>query len=591
MPEPSFLQVAPDRRLAYHRVEGKGPTMLFCGGYTSDMAGTKALALERWCRAQGRAFVRFDYGGHGQSDGFFEDGTIGSWAEDALAIVDRVIAGPLIVVGSSMGGWIMLLVALARPERVRALLGIAAAPDFTEDLLLPEATEAQRRDLERQGFWMQPSAYGPPYPVTARLIEDGRRHLLLRAPDRDPCPVHLLHGQRDPDVPWQTALRLAERLQSEDVTVELIKAGDHRLSTEADLARITAALARLDALRPAAKESAPDVREKGADDQRWVDELLQERWGGRAVIVHGVSYDAATLRALVAGQREGLATYRIDGDRAELITLDARSPGRGTGTALIAALMQKLEGCGVRELCVTTTNDNLGALRFYQRRGFRIAGVRCGAVDDARRHKPSISELGQHGIPIRDEIELRLQRDARIVEQGAQPLAIARIAQVDGQLLLDPRVADPAAVAVEAARHRRQLGRLERHLGRRQGAQQRAGEGDHVLRRRRLVVGDVVDRAGIGPRHRGAQHLDDVVDVDAAEHLAGLDDAARGAGAHRGERAAARPGAVDAGEAEQVHRQAARQPVRPRRAPGAGCAAWSGAIGSASLTHSPSRSP
>ena len=247
MLEPRFLEIAPDRRLAWHRVEGAGPTVLFCGGYTSDMTGTKALALEHWCRGQGRAYVRFDYSGHGRSDGRFADGTIGSWAEDALAIVDEVTAGPLVVAGSSMGGWIMLLTALARPERVRALLGIAAAPDFTEDLLLPEATEEQRRDLERQGFWIQSSAYGAPYPVTAALIEDGRSHLLLRAPIATSCPVHLLHGQRDPAVPWQTALRLAEQLQSEDVTIELVKAGDHRLSSEADLARITAALARLSA--------------------------------------------------------------------------------------------------------------------------------------------------------------------------------------------------------------------------------------------------------------------------------------------------------------------------------------------------------
>jgi pimeloyl-ACP methyl ester carboxylesterase len=247
LPEPSLLEIAPDRRLAYHRLEGKRPAVLFCGGFTSDMTGTKALALERWCRAEGRAYLRFDYSGHGQSGGRFADGTIGAWAEDAQAIVDRVAPpGPLIVVGSSMGGWIMLLAALARPERMHALLGIAAAPDFTEDLL-PQASEAQRRDLERQGFWLQPSAYGPPYPVTARLIEDGRKHLLLRAPIAIECPVHLLHGQRDPDVPWRTALRLAEQLRSEDVTVELVKAGDHRLSTEADLARITAALARLSA--------------------------------------------------------------------------------------------------------------------------------------------------------------------------------------------------------------------------------------------------------------------------------------------------------------------------------------------------------
>jgi pimeloyl-ACP methyl ester carboxylesterase len=217
--------------------------VLFCGGYTSDMSGTKALALERWCRAEGRGYVRFDYRGHGRSGGLFEDGTIGDWAADALAVVDR-IAGPLVVVGSSMGGWIMLLVALARPERVQALVGIAAAPDFTEDLR-SRATADQRRDLAGQGFWLQPSAYGAPHAVTARLLDDGRRHLLLGAPIAIACPVHLLHGQQDPDVPWQTALRLAERLQSTDVTIELIKAGDHRLSREADLARITAAIGRL----------------------------------------------------------------------------------------------------------------------------------------------------------------------------------------------------------------------------------------------------------------------------------------------------------------------------------------------------------
>jgi pimeloyl-ACP methyl ester carboxylesterase len=243
--KPSFLSVG-QNRLAYHHVAGRGPAVLFCGGFTSDMTGTKALALEAWCRDQGRAYVRFDYAGHGRSDGRFEDGTIGAWAADATAIVDRVVTEPLIVVGSSMGGWIMLLVALARPERVQALVGIAAAPDFTADLLLPRATAEQRTALARDGFWLQDSAYGEePYPVTAKLLDDGRRHLLLRAPIAIGCPVHLLHGQRDPDVPWQTALRLAERLQSEEVTVELVKAGDHRLSTGADLARITTAVARL----------------------------------------------------------------------------------------------------------------------------------------------------------------------------------------------------------------------------------------------------------------------------------------------------------------------------------------------------------
>jgi pimeloyl-ACP methyl ester carboxylesterase len=243
---PSFLDLPSGGRLAYHHIAGGAPGVLFCGGFTSDMTGTKAIALERFCAGEGRAFTRFDYRGHGASSGRFEDGTIGAWAEDALAIVDRVTGGPLIVVGSSMGGWIALLTALARPERVHGLVGIAAAPDFTEDLLLAEATPEQRRALAERGFWMQPSAYGDqPYPVTRALIEDGRRHLLLRAPIPIRCPAHLLHGMADADVPWRTSLRLAERLQAEDVTLELIKAGDHRLSTERDIARIQAAIRRL----------------------------------------------------------------------------------------------------------------------------------------------------------------------------------------------------------------------------------------------------------------------------------------------------------------------------------------------------------
>jgi pimeloyl-ACP methyl ester carboxylesterase len=243
---PSRLQLEEGASLAFHHTPGRGPGVLFCGGFTSDMGGTKAVALEAHCAATGRAFTRFDYRGHGASSGRFEDGTIGLWASDALAIVDRVTEGPLIVVGSSMGGWIALLVALARPERMAGLLGIAAAPDFTEDLLLAQATAEQRRQLAAQGYWMQPSAYGEAaYPVTARLLDDGRHHLVLRGPIALACPAHLLHGQRDADVPWQTSLRLAERLDAVDVTIELIKAGDHRLSTPRDLARLTAALDHL----------------------------------------------------------------------------------------------------------------------------------------------------------------------------------------------------------------------------------------------------------------------------------------------------------------------------------------------------------
>lgn len=242
----SFLRLGRDRRLAYHHTPGTSPGVLFCGGYTSDMSGTKARALEAFCRAGGRAYTRFDYTGHGASAGRFEDGTIGGWTEDALAIIDAVTEGPLIVVGSSMGGWVMLLAALARAERICGLVGLAAAPDFTEDVLLPQATPEQRQALEEQGFWQQGSAYGgAPYPVTRRLIEDARGRLLLRGPIPIRCPVHLLHGQRDPDVPWETALRLADRLEAEDVTIELIKSGDHRLSTGPDLERITAAVAWL----------------------------------------------------------------------------------------------------------------------------------------------------------------------------------------------------------------------------------------------------------------------------------------------------------------------------------------------------------
>jgi pimeloyl-ACP methyl ester carboxylesterase len=248
--ERRVLQLSGGRRLAYQQRSGKHPGVLFCGGYTSDMTGTKALALQAFCHAQGRAFVRFDYSGHGASSGDFADGTIGGWTDDALAIVDRLTAGPLLVVGSSMGGWIMLLVALARPERVAGLIGVAAAPDFTEDLLA-QATPEQRRALAEQGYWTQSSAYGPSYPVTRRFIDEAREHLVLRGPIPITCPVHLLHGQRDSDVPWRTALQLAERLQTEDVTVELIKAGDHRLSSERDLTRIKAAIQRMAEAIPA----------------------------------------------------------------------------------------------------------------------------------------------------------------------------------------------------------------------------------------------------------------------------------------------------------------------------------------------------
>jgi pimeloyl-ACP methyl ester carboxylesterase len=244
--QPRPLETPAGHRLACRHTPGRSPGVLFCGGYTSDMTGTKATALEALCREAGRQFTRFDYSGNGASGGRFEDGTISGWADDAALVLDRVTDGPQVVVGSSMGGWIMLLLALARPARVRALVGIAAAPDFTEDLLLADASAEQRAELEARGYWIQPSAYGEdPYPVTRALIEDGRRRLVLRGPIAIRCPVHLLHGQRDESVPWQTALTLASRLASEDVVVELIKAGDHRLSRPADIVRLCAVVARL----------------------------------------------------------------------------------------------------------------------------------------------------------------------------------------------------------------------------------------------------------------------------------------------------------------------------------------------------------
>jgi pimeloyl-ACP methyl ester carboxylesterase len=218
---------------------------MFLTGFRSDMTGGKALHLERHCAAAGRAFLRFDYRGHGASEGRFAEGCIGDWCEDALAVLDRATEGPMVLVGSSMGGWIMLLVALARPDRVKGLVGIAAAPDFTEDLIRPGLSPGQQALLAREGGFLAPSAYGEPTPITRRLLEDGVRHLVLRRRLPIRCPVHLLHGQEDPDVPWPTSLRLAACLESAAVTVELVKDGDHRLSREDDLRRLAAAVDRV----------------------------------------------------------------------------------------------------------------------------------------------------------------------------------------------------------------------------------------------------------------------------------------------------------------------------------------------------------
>jgi pimeloyl-ACP methyl ester carboxylesterase len=231
-----------DRRLAYRRTPGRGPAVLFLPGYMSDMEGSKALALEAWCRAQGRAYLRFDYGGCGISPGEFEAQSLADWRDDAAAMIDHLAPEPVVLVGSSMGGWIMLLAALARPERVAALVGIAAAPDFTDWGF----TDAEKSTIRREGRLVQPTPYGDrPYITTRNFWESGEKLRLLDDDIPIDCPVRLLHGQADPDVPHGVSLKLAQRLRSADVQTILIKDGDHRLSREADLALMIATLSSL----------------------------------------------------------------------------------------------------------------------------------------------------------------------------------------------------------------------------------------------------------------------------------------------------------------------------------------------------------
>ena len=227
--------------LAYHSTRGKTPGVIFLGGFRSDMTGTKAMALEQACARNGRAFIRFDYFGHGQSTGDFVDGTISQWRDDTIAVLDELTTGPQILVGSSMGGWLMLLAARARPDRVAGMVGIAAAPDFTEDLMWATFDPKIRQTLETAGVYQEPSPYDPePTPITMRLIEDGRQNLVLRQSIRFDGPVRLVHGTDDPDVPWQHSVRTAEALTSDDVTVTLIKDGDHRMSAPVQLEQIIA---------------------------------------------------------------------------------------------------------------------------------------------------------------------------------------------------------------------------------------------------------------------------------------------------------------------------------------------------------------
>lgn len=231
--------------LAWIRLAGGSPTVVFLPGFRSDMTGEKATALAAFCADRGVGMLRFDYSGHGASSGDFMDGTIGAWAADAVAAIDALTAGPVILVGSSMGGWIALLTAMTRPYRVAALVGIAAAPDFTQRLMWDFMAPRERATLERDGVVYVPSQYGDPTPITRGLIEDGASNLVLSGPISIRCPVRLLHGQADPDVPWELALRIAEQVATPNAQVILVKDGDHRLSRPADLALLRRTVAAL----------------------------------------------------------------------------------------------------------------------------------------------------------------------------------------------------------------------------------------------------------------------------------------------------------------------------------------------------------
>jgi pimeloyl-ACP methyl ester carboxylesterase len=257
------LQIDHGSFLAYRRrfASGDGaklPGIVFLSGFKSDMTGTKASTLDEFCHARGLGFLRFDYSGHGESSGDFLDGTISRWFADALAAFDRLTEGPQILVGSSMGGWITLLVALARPERIAGLVGLAPAPDFTETLIWWNLSEEDRARLLKDGKLEQPSDYSPePYVITQALIEDGRKHLLLNSRIDISAPVRLLHGLKDRDVPHAVSLRLQTKLRSEDVVVHLIKDGDHRLSRPQDLKRLCDTVEELLQLSAASSAANP----------------------------------------------------------------------------------------------------------------------------------------------------------------------------------------------------------------------------------------------------------------------------------------------------------------------------------------------
>ncbi|MDG1438624.1 MAG: alpha/beta hydrolase [Emcibacteraceae bacterium] len=244
--KPTFITGREGRKLAFHKHNGNGPTVVFCGGYMSDMEGTKATYLEHTCKELGISYLRFDYSGHGASSEQFVDGTIGKWTEDALCVIEHATDGPLIIIGSSMGGWIGLLVSLKLKERVHAFIGIAAAPDFTRELMWNNYSEEIRETLKRDGVYLEPSEYSDePYKVTYDLIREGDSHMLLNKDIELTCQVRLFHGLKDTSVPPEFSNRIAENVISDDVVICFNKIGDHSLSSAADLARLRSAIIEL----------------------------------------------------------------------------------------------------------------------------------------------------------------------------------------------------------------------------------------------------------------------------------------------------------------------------------------------------------
>ncbi|MCP5074721.1 MAG: alpha/beta hydrolase [Rhodobacteraceae bacterium] len=247
---PQSLTTPQNRTIAYHQSPGSGPGIVFLGGFKSDMAGTKALYLEDWAKQQDRAFLRFDYSGHGLSSGDFLDGSIGEWAEDAMAAIGTLTKGPQILVGSSMGGWVALLVARAMPEKLAGLVGIAAAPDFTEDSMWDGFSTAQKEEMAAKGRVELPSDYSDePYVITDKLIEDGRNHLVLRDALNLPFPVRLLHGTADTDVALSVPLHIVDHVSCDDVLLTLVKDADHRFSEPKLLDMIVGSITDIDQQR------------------------------------------------------------------------------------------------------------------------------------------------------------------------------------------------------------------------------------------------------------------------------------------------------------------------------------------------------